>query len=333
MNIFWSQAMNSFLITIDTEGDNLWNNPSEITTHNSKFIPRFQSLCEKYDFKPTYLVNYEMAICPIFKEFARDCINRNTCEIGMHLHAWNSPPIYKLSSNDYNNKPYLIEYPEEIIREKIVFMTNLLEDTFDIKMYSHRAGRWAFNSIYAKILYNKGYRIDCSVTPNVSWKNYKGDNTGNGGVDYTNFPNQAYFMDLENIHKSTKTDFLEIPMTIIRLPVIHTTNLMVHKILWKLNLKVLANKVIPTQKTIWFRSSNSSLNQLLEILDFEIQQNSDYIEYMLHSSEFMPGGSPYFSSTYEIDKMFDELEIVFQTASKHFKGSTLKEFYEIKLRE
>lgn len=42
--------MKTFLITVDTEGDNLWQwKPGEkITTENSLFIPRFQELCEKY---------------------------------------------------------------------------------------------------------------------------------------------------------------------------------------------------------------------------------------------------------------------------------------------
>ncbi len=30
------------------------------------------------------------------------------------------------------------------MREKVDYMTRLLEDTFQTKMVSHRAGRWAF---------------------------------------------------------------------------------------------------------------------------------------------------------------------------------------------
>ncbi|BAN97921.1 hypothetical protein E05_31550 [Plautia stali symbiont] len=44
----------AFLITLDTEGDNLWRNRSgKVTTYNVRFLPRFQALCEKYGFKPT----------------------------------------------------------------------------------------------------------------------------------------------------------------------------------------------------------------------------------------------------------------------------------------
>lgn len=55
--------MKHFIITVDTEGDNLWmwHTGDDITTENAKSIPRFQNLCEKYGLIPTYLTNYEMA--------------------------------------------------------------------------------------------------------------------------------------------------------------------------------------------------------------------------------------------------------------------------------
>ncbi len=65
----------AFLITIDTEGDNLWQKHDSITmTENAKYLPRFQQLCEKYGFKPVYLTNYEIAIDPAYIEFAKDVI-------------------------------------------------------------------------------------------------------------------------------------------------------------------------------------------------------------------------------------------------------------------
>ena len=91
--------MKKFLITIDTESDNQWDYDNPISTENAKFLPRFQELCERYKFKPTWLTNYEMAnddfFCHYMKEKQDDCL----CEIGMHLHAWNTPPDYSLKKN------------------------------------------------------------------------------------------------------------------------------------------------------------------------------------------------------------------------------------------
>src|SRR5256885_12691180 len=99
----------AFIITFDTEGDNLWSQPRVITTHNARFLPRFQSLCERFGFRPVYLTNYEMAICDVFVEFGRDVIARRAGEIGMHLHAWNSPPLVPLTDDDLRHQPYLID--------------------------------------------------------------------------------------------------------------------------------------------------------------------------------------------------------------------------------
>lgn len=37
----------AFLITIDTEGDNIWARRLPITTRNAEYLPRFQKLCER----------------------------------------------------------------------------------------------------------------------------------------------------------------------------------------------------------------------------------------------------------------------------------------------
>src|SRR5438034_5344383 len=51
----------AFLVTIDTEGDNLWSKPRTLTIRNAQYLPPFQALCEKYGLRPTYLTNWEIA--------------------------------------------------------------------------------------------------------------------------------------------------------------------------------------------------------------------------------------------------------------------------------
>jgi hypothetical protein len=61
--------------------------------------------------------------CPDFQRFAKAVLRRGAAEIGMHLHAWNSPPIISLTGDDYASAPYLIEYASEIIHRKVSFTT------------------------------------------------------------------------------------------------------------------------------------------------------------------------------------------------------------------
>ena len=199
-----------FFITIDTEADNQWDSNHECTTNNAKFLPRFQELCEKYKFKPVWLTTHEMVENKYFVNYFKNKQDNNLCEIGMHLHAWNTPPEFDLKKIN-NERDYLIEYPEEIIRKKIEYLTNELTEKFGIRPISHRSGRWTTNKTYFKILMENGYKVDCSVTPNVSWETCIGS-TGMLGSNYKSYPSGCC-----HIYE----DLIEVPMSI---KIIHDFN-------------------------------------------------------------------------------------------------------------
>jgi hypothetical protein len=311
----------AFLITIDTEGDNLWSHPKTFATENSRYLGRFQSLCERYGFKPTYLTDYEMVLCPVYREFARDVIRRGTAEIGMHLHAWNSPPLVPLTADDCQYGTYLIEYPEPVMREKIHVLTGLLEEHFQITPVSHRAGRWAFNEIYARILVEQGYRVDCSVAPGISYRSYMGNPNGAGGTDYTRFSPLPYFLSLQNIREPGDSALLELPVTIMDLRPSWAQQIPRRSLPGRL-----VNRLYPS--TAWLRPNGKNLKTMLRIVRRALREECSCIEFMLHSSEFMPGGSPTFPGEREIDAMYGHLEELFAESSRFFAGSTLTEFRE-----
>ena len=315
-----------FLITIDTEGDNLWSGPRTITTENARFLDRFQRLCESYGFKPTYLTNYEMANSPDFQQFGKDLLKRNSGEIGTHPHAWNSPPLVELTDDDYAHLTYLYEYPENIMREKLTVLTDLLEQVFDRKMVSHRAGRWGLNETYAKILAEKGYLVDCSVTPHVSWSNMTGDPNGNGGPDFSGFRESAYFLDLDDISRCGDSALLEVPLSVGFSS--HGMKTLVYRSLkpFQFGQRVF-NRLFPT--LLWLRPDGRNRDLMLGMVRKAIEEKKDYIEFMLHSSELMPGGSPRFPTERDIENLYNDLEALFEETSKIFKGATMEEYYKI----
>lgn len=305
-------SLGSFIITIDTEGDNLWSSPKEVTTRNALYLPRFQQLCESFGLKPTYLVNYEMAVCPVFIEFGRDILSRKAGEIGMHLHAWNSPPIIPLTKDDSHNKPFLIEYPKEVVRAKIDFMTKLLEDTFSTSITSHRAGRWAINEHYAKTLIEFGYLTDCSVTPYINWNGTLGDPNGKGGSNYRSFPTIPYFIDPDNIRRSGNSPLLEVPMTVSKRcpPALRS-------------LSTILRQIFRNQ---WLRPNGHNRDAMISHVFDSAVDDAPYLEFMLHSSELMPAGSPTFPDTESVEKLYGDLSDLFETASALFRPATLAEF-------
>jgi hypothetical protein len=282
-------------------------------------LGRFQVLCEKYGMRPTYLTDYEMARCPLYAEFARDAEGRGAAEIGMHLHAWNSPPISPLTADDYAFTPYLMEYPDAVMREKIRYMTATIEEVFGVTPVSHRAGRWGFNATYARMLVENGYLVDCSVVPLTSYRRMMGNPDGQGGPDFTNFPDRPYFLDLTDISRAGNSTLLELPFTVMDL-----------RPDWAVTIsKGPVRKVVNRMyaRAARLRPDGTNLSRMLQIVRRAVSEGRPYVEFMLHSSEFMPGGSPTFRDERQIETLYEHLEELFALSAKHFMGGTLAGFY------
>jgi hypothetical protein len=89
----------------------------------------------------------------------------------------------------------------------------------------------------------------------------------------------------------------------------------------------LFEKIFPA--TIWLRPTGKNLIQMKSLVSNAANNSWDHLEFMLHSSELMPGGSPYFKDTKSIEKLYDDLQELFEFISLRFKGKTLGEFYSI----
>lgn len=309
------------LITIDTEGDNLWGHPRQVETRNSRFLGRFQALCEKYGLLPTYLTDYEMALCPVFHELATDALRRGTAEVGMHLHAWNTPPLEPLTEDDIKYAPYLIEYPERLLRDKVRLMTELLEQRFGVKMTSHRAGRWAFNGIYARCLLELGYEVDCSVVPGVSFREHPGDPKQHGGTDYTGFPREPYYLDLADISRKAAGGLLEAPMTVMDLQPGWAAG--VDRLLGGVPRKAW-RRFYPVR--CWLRPRGGNAREMIRVVQYARAAGLPHVEFMLHSSEFMPGGSPTFPTEASVERLYEDLETLFTETKAFVSGSGLTAF-------
>lgn len=287
--------MKKFIITVDTEGDNLWQwHPGDtITTENSSYIPRFQNLCEEFGFIPTYLTNYEMAMDQRWISYGQAKALEQKCEIGLHIHAWNSPPEHQIE-NKYGGNAYITEYPEEVVASKTRFLKGLLETRFEIPIHSARSGRWATDTSYFSALNQNGILIDCSITPGVDLSRIPG-NSVNHGNDYRNSPYKPFF-----VYKNV----LEIPMT-------------TRFVKWggigrpRKRLRSLIKG-----EAMWLRPISLS-KKYLQVLTDIVKKEADcgYLEFMIHSSELMPGGSPYVKTTEECEMLFTIMKWYYEYVS------------------
>lgn len=310
--------MKKFIITIDTEYDNgwEWKYGDEITTANAHFIPRFQELCERYGFIPTYLITYEFTKEKYFIDYMKPKQFGGKCEIGIHPHAWNIPPLYEMKAREdiAPGHVFLREYPEEVIFQKIKTLKDEYTRQFDCEPVSHRAARWGMNQTYFNQLDKNGILYDCSVTPNIDWTGAKGYTEGSTGPDYRDYPSRAY--------RVKKTGIIEVPMTVYkdhRFILNEGGNTSKRK-----NIRNFI-RAVKGKKPLWLRPAGDNLSDLLYVVE-QAKAHSDYLMFMLHSSEMMPGGSPTFDTQEKIEMLYHNLEALFTTISEDYEGISLADY-------
>jgi len=305
----------AFIITVDTEGDNVWARSQTTTTRNAAWLPGFQELAQRHGFRPTWLVNWEMAHDAACVEFLHDVLARNAGEVGLHLHGWDTPPLESLTSDDNQHHPYLDEYPESRQTAKLDGLKGFLEDTFQRPMRSHRAGRWGLNGNTVRWLSENSFAADCSVCPGVDWRSTKGDPRGHGGPDFRTAPHEPYFLDELDVTKPaahpSANAVLEVPMTIAT-PRSNITGLVMEAF---------------SKRHHWLRPNGHNGVAMRQRVDEAVENEQAHLMFMIHSSELMPGGSPTFRTEVSVAKMKEDLAALFAHAqARGCAGQTVAEF-------
>jgi hypothetical protein len=201
----------------------------------------------------------------------------------------------------------------------VAAQTALLQQTFECPITSHRAGRWGFDGEYARALSQHGYIVDCSVTPGVSWKSSRGKSEG---PDYSSAPSVPYFLDFDDVGRPGTSPLLEVPMTILRLwP---RADRLRARLEPRNVLRAALNRLMPPLS--WLRPNGGNTRAMLRLLRRAVAERRPCVEFMLHSSELMPGGSPTFPDERSIERLYRQMRALFQAARGRFDPLTLSEF-------
>ncbi len=144
--------------------------------------------------------------------------------------------------------------------------------------------------------------------------------------DYSHFPDAPYFLDLKNISNKGASAMLEVPVSVLRSRRFRLVDKITSEFAFRNSLFAKVNsKIFPVHVN---RPNGRNLKELLTILERALENRLGYVEFMLHSSELMPGGSPAFPTSQTIDKLYSDIETHFRIAQKSFQGQTMFEFYE-----
>jgi hypothetical protein len=295
----------NFVVTIDTEEDNWGYKHSEFSVENIRMIPRLQDLLDRYNIKPTYLVSYKVADCNWAANILAEILALNRCEIGAHLHPWNTPPL-KESINERNSM--LKNLPYELQLAKLNLLTDKIHGVFGRKPLSFRAGRWGLGAETVKALINCGYLVDTSVTPTISWTSY-GD-----GPEYPEVRTEPHRMsaDGDRCKVDDRSSILEFPTTIgfNRWPFEFWQK--VYLQMGKDWLRLLKPIGIMNRtgllRKIWLSPEISSAADMITLSKVMIRNNLKYLNLSFHSTTLLPGKSPFVKNDEDLEQFYLKIE-------------------------
>ncbi len=195
-------------VTIDTECDKgpAWRcrRPLSFEGITNGVVQRLQPLFERFGAKPTYLLSPEVmrdeASVTIFRRIAQ------SCELGTHLHGELAEPG---AHEPEVTAAFQRDYPPDIERLKLTYLTDLFIRAFDHQPQSFRAGRFGIGPASIGILESLGYAVESSVTPHMDWTS-----SGAPGLAFMHAPTQPYRPDRTDPGLRGDAALLEIPITI-----------------------------------------------------------------------------------------------------------------------
>jgi hypothetical protein len=318
------------IITIDTEADDQWDrSKTDLTVDNLDFVGRFQDLCDRYGQKPTYLCTWEVVEDQRFDALNR-FQNEGRAEVGAHLHPWTNPPMD--NPVDGIERDAVGMYPSELdpagFRAKLEQLTGRIHERTGVEPRSYRAGRWGFSPEQVPILVSLGYLVDCSVTPLRSWTHMQG--AARGGPDFRSAPVAPYYLDPEDLCRPGQSPLLEVPVTILLTRPLLARSERLQEI-YARRRKTLPGKVLNRLFRLdpqWLRPyRHMSGERLVDVCRAAARRGLPAVEMMFHSSELMPGGSPYNPDEAAIELLYEKLETVFAyMRDQGWRGVTLTEF-------
>ena len=308
------------LVGIDTEADDQWSAEGRRRNEvrNALRLPALQALFERHGVRPTYVVTWEMATRPESVAVLRELAAGGRCEVGTHLHPWSSPPF---RPEDLRDHTYPHNLPPELLERQLTELTQAIRENLGVQPTTYRAGRNGFDGRTLPLLEKLGYTVDTSVDPLFNERRKR-------GMVFAGAPRQPYFPDYADVRRPGRSRVLEVPITSATRP-----------FLWK-PLEALYTQLPPLPwrgalkraglRAAWLRPSYTPLPEMLAFADALQARRQPCFNVIFHSSEILPGGSPYTPDEPSVRRFLDDLERLLAHLTQRLGavGRTYREFRE-----
>lgn len=283
-----------FIVSVDTEADNQWEHGIPVSCDNVAYWEPFQRLCRAHDVVPTYLITSEIAESPSGTAMLAKWVDEGHAEVGAHLHPWTTPPFVDLDGLRFNDVQHVFAsaLPEDLLRAKLRTLTAQISENVGVRPRSYRAGRFGMNSTTSRVLVELGYLVDSSVTPLVSWSRDSGTSSMRGSPDFRHHTAAPFL-----IEGSGGSGLVELPVTVV----LSSRLVRRHSLLTgpylsrsaRVARRVLHGGIIRPEP-VWLRPfPHARTADLRRAWRAAEEDGLSTAVMMLHSSELMPGASPY----------------------------------------
>jgi peptidoglycan/xylan/chitin deacetylase (PgdA/CDA1 family) len=292
------------LVGIDTEGDNQW--AAEARRHptfeNIYALPRLHAHLARHGVRPTYFITYPVATDRRSADLLRGLLEQGGCEIGAHHHAWETPPA---SADDIDRHTYALDLSPDRFDQQLEALTNGIAQAVGRTPVSYRSGRFGFSASHVSSLERAGYLVESSIAP-LFYEGHK------GGPDFVAAPIEPYFLAYDSATRPGTSRLLEVPVSAaLDRPVPRLLahawaraphNYQVKRWLRRLRLV----------KLVWLRPSYSSLDEMIALAKRLQRARVPVLNLIFHSSEAIPGGSPYNRTAEDVDRFLATLDRFFE---------------------
>ena len=278
------------LLTIDVEEDMPgWRIERNISVSNVAALPRLAELCRELGMRPTYLCTHPVVTDPAAVTILRRLAERGDCEIGTHMHPWNTPPFNGVPgrvTDEHATTFYQFELGPRRFAEKLAVLHEAVGRVARRPPVSYRAGRFGIDSATLAVLLEFGYEVDSSITPLE-------EHMDDEGPDFRSAPQYPYRPSEEQVTMLGDMPIVEVPVSVALTR--HVPDLLMQAYVYLPKASrmrgLLSRDYLRIIDFAWLYPARFDLDLMTKAANTLMNDGNPVLNVFLHSSELVPGTS------------------------------------------
>jgi len=156
-------------VVVDTEEEFDWSGAfsrENVDVSAIAQVGRLQQVLGRYRVRPTYVIDYPVAVTPSSAERLAELAVRGECQIGAHLHPWVNPPFTETPGR---RESYACNLGLDLELDKILRLKEAISEHLHVTPRVYKAGRYGFGATTAEALEWLDFDVDASVNPRMDF--------------------------------------------------------------------------------------------------------------------------------------------------------------------